>query len=85
MIPVFGLMYVGDGNIIDGMTVLTTNLPEKFDIMGGPNSSVPWTTLFTGMLIVNFYYWGTNQAIIQRALGAKTLQKDKKVCVLQHL
>lgn len=78
MIPVFGLMYVGDGNIIDGMTVLTTNLPEKFDIMGGPNSSVPWTTLFTGMLIVNFYYWGTNQAIIQRALGAKNLAEGQK-------
>ncbi|MEH6406641.1 MAG: solute:sodium symporter family transporter [Leeuwenhoekiella sp.] len=78
LIPVFGLMYVGDGNIIDGMTVLTTNLPEKFDILGGPNSSVPWTTLFTGMLIVNFYYWGTNQAIIQRALGAKNLAEGQK-------
>ncbi len=78
LIPIFGLMYVGDGNIIDGMTVLTTNLPEKFDILGGPNSSVPWPTLFTGMLIVNFYYWGTNQAIIQRALGAKNLAEGQK-------
>lgn len=78
LIPVFGLMYVGDGNMLDGMTILTTNLPEKFDILGGPNSSVPWTTLFTGMLIVNFYYWGTNQAIIQRALGAKNLAEGQK-------
>lgn len=78
LIPVFGLMAVGDGSIIEGMNVLTTNLPEKFDIMGGPNSSVPWTTLFTGMLIVNFYYWGTNQAIIQRALGAKNLAEGQK-------
>ncbi len=78
LIPIFGLMYVGDGNILDGMTVLTTNLPEKFDILGGPNSSVPWPTLFTGMLIVNFYYWGTNQAIIQRALGAKNLAEGQK-------
>ena len=78
LIPIFGLMAVGDGSIIDGMTVLTTNLPEKFEILGGPNSSVPWTTLFTGMLIVNFYYWGTNQAIIQRALGAKNLAEGQK-------
>jgi len=30
------------------------------------------------MLIVNFYYWGTNQAIIQRALGAKNLAEGQK-------
>ena len=78
LIPVFGLMAVGEGSVIEGMNVLTTNLPEKFEILGGPNSSVPWTTLFTGMLIVNFYYWGTNQAIIQRALGAKNLAEGQK-------
>jgi len=30
------------------------------------------------MVIVNFYYWGTNQAIIQRALGAKNLKEGQK-------
>src|SRR5690606_14752398 len=78
MIPVFGLMHVGDGNIVDGMDILTTNLPEKFNIIGSKTSSVPFWTLFTGMLIVNFYYWGTNQAIIQRALGAKNLVEGQK-------
>ncbi|MFD2827444.1 solute:sodium symporter family transporter [Leeuwenhoekiella polynyae] len=78
LIPVFGLMAVGDGSIIEGMNVLKTNLPEKFEILGGPDSSVPWTTLFTGMVIVNFYYWGTNQAIIQRTLGAKNLAEGQK-------
>lgn len=78
LIPVFGLMAVGGGSVFEGLNVVTTNLPEKFEILGGPNSSVPWTTLFTGMLIVNFYYWGTNQAIIQRALGAKNLAEGQK-------
>lgn len=78
LIPIFGLLYVGDGNIIDGMNVLTTELPEKFKIMGSKTSSVPFWTLFTGMLIVNFYYWGTNQAIIQRALAAKNLAEGQK-------
>ena len=78
LIPVFGLMAVGNGSVFEGLNVITTNLPEKFEILGGPNSSVPWTTLFTGMLIVNFYYWGTNQAIIQRALGAKNLAEGQK-------
>ena len=57
---------------------MTTALPEKFDIIGGEDSDVPFWTLFTGMVIVNFYYWGTNQAIIQRALGAKNLKEGQK-------
>lgn len=77
LIPVFGLMYIGDGNVFTGMNTLTTALPEKFNIIGGPESDVPFWTLFTGMLIVNFYYWGTNQAIIQRALGAKNLKEGQ--------
>ncbi|WP_298238984.1 solute:sodium symporter family transporter [uncultured Algibacter sp.] len=78
LIPIFGLMYIGDGNVFQGMDILTTNLPEKFSAIGSKTSSVPFWTLFTGMLIVNFYYWGTNQAIIQRALGAKNLVEGQK-------
>jgi len=82
LIPVFGLMYIGDGNVFTGLDMLTTALPEKFDIIGGPESDVPFMTLFTGMIIVNFYYWGTNQAIIQRALGAKSLKEGQKGLLL---
>lgn len=82
LIPIFGLMYIGDGNVFDGMSTLTTALPEKFNIIGGEDSSVPFWTLFTGMIIVNFYYWGTNQAIIQRALGAKNLKEGQKGLLL---
>ena len=77
LIPIFGLMKIGDGNVFSGLKILTTALPEKFDIIGGPDSDVPFWTLFTGMIIVNFYYWGTNQAIIQRALGAKNLKEGQ--------
>ena len=34
------------------------------------------------MIIVNFYYWGTNQAIIQRALGARNLKEGQKGLLL---
>ena len=77
LIPIFGLMKIGDGNVFRGLQTLTTALPEKFNIIGGPDSDVPFWTLFTGMIIVNFYYWGTNQAIIQRALGAKNLKEGQ--------
>ena len=82
LIPVFGLMYIGHGNMFTGLSTLTTALPEKFNIIGGEDSDVPFWTLFTGMIIVNFYYWGTNQAIIQRALGAKNLKEGQKGLLL---
>lgn len=33
---------------------------------------LPWTGVFTGLMCMHCYYWGTNQFIVQRALGAKS-------------
>lgn len=82
LIPVFGLMAIGDGNVLDGITVLTQSHPEKFKSLGGPESSIPIETIFTGMMLVQLFYWGTNQAIIQRALGAKNLKEGQKGLLL---
>lgn len=82
MIPVFGLMAVGDGNIVAGYTELKTALPHKFVAAGGSDSSIPFATIFTGMMLVQLFYWGTNQAIIQRALAAKNLQEGQKGLML---
>jgi solute:Na+ symporter, SSS family len=82
LIPIFGLMAIGDGNVLDGITVLTQSHPEKFKSLGGPESSIPIETIFTGMMLVQLFYWGTNQAIIQRALGAKNLKEGQKGLLL---
>ena len=34
--------------------------------------------MFTGLLLVNLYYWGTDQAIIQKGLAAKNLKEGQK-------
>ncbi len=78
LIPVFGLMYVGNGNVLEGISVLFDSHPEKFNSLGNSKSSVPIETIFTGMMLVQLFYWGTNQAIIQRALGAKNLKEGQK-------
>lgn len=82
LIPIFGLMLIGDGSIIDGLSILTTENPEKFKSMGGPTDPVPFYTIFTGMMLVQLFYWGTNQQIIQRALGAKNLKEGQKGLLL---
>ena len=34
--------------------------------------SLPWTGVFTGLMFMHCFYWGTNQFIVQRALGASS-------------
>ena len=82
LIPIFGLMLIGDGSILEGLSTLTTENPDKFKSMGGPTDPVPFYTIFTGMMIVQLFYWGTNQQIIQRALGAKDLKEGQKGLLL---
>lgn len=82
MIPIFGLLAIGEGNISEGISTLITSNPDKFKSMGGPEASVPFGTIFTGMMLVQLFYWGTNQAIIQRALGAKNLKEGQKGLLL---
>ena len=82
LIPVFGLIAIGDGSVLDGLAVLVTENPDKFKSMGGPTDPVPFYTIFTGMMLVQLFYWGTNQQIIQRALGAKNLQEGQKGLLL---
>lgn len=82
LIPIFGLMMIGDGNMLEGLSTLTSEHPEKFKSMGGPSDPVPFYTIFTGMMLVQLFYWGTNQQIIQRALGAKDLKEGQKGLLL---
>ena len=82
MIPVFGLTYVGDGSLWAGIETIYNHDPSKFKAMGGNDSAIPFSTLFTGMMLVQLFYWGTNQAIIQRALAAKNLVEGQKGLIL---
>jgi len=68
MIPVFGLLLIGDGNLSAGLSELWTSNPEKFDAIGSIDSTIPFSTIFTGMMISQIYYWGTNQSILQLSL-----------------
>ncbi|MCG9700307.1 solute:sodium symporter family transporter [Vibrio natriegens] len=79
MIPIFGLIVLGDGSFMEGLEVITTNATDKLQAVGAEDDpNVPFSTMFTGLLLVNLYYWGTDQAIIQRALGAKNLKEGQK-------
>lgn len=82
LITGFGLAAVGDGSILDGLTHITTEHPERLNSIGGPKQAVPFPTLFTGVMLINFFYWTTNQQIIQRTLGASSLAEGQKGVLL---
>lgn len=73
----------GDAGVLGGFTRLTTEFPEKFDMILSPESpyfkDLPGiSVILGGMWIMNLSYWGFNQYIIQRALAAKSVQEAQK-------
>ena len=82
LIPIFGLMLIGDGDLGAGLGILWDTNPEKFQMKGAVDSSIPFGTIFTGMMLAQIYYWGTNQSILQRVFGAKSLKEGQKGMLL---
>jgi SSS family solute:Na+ symporter len=60
------------------MKTITLDNPEKLNAIGSSDDGVPFGTIFTGMIFANLFYWGTNQYVIQRTLGAKSLAEGQK-------
>lgn len=58
---------------------ITRGVPaERLTMIGGPDSPIPFTTLFTGMIFIQICYWSTNQPITQKAMAAPTVREAQK-------
>ena len=82
-IPFLGLSALGDGSFFNGLSTLLNDKPEYLTVLTrtnleGRTVSVPWPTLFTGMMFIQVFYWSTNQVIVQRAMAAKSLAEGQK-------
>lgn len=85
IIPVFGLIALGKvngGSFAEGLNQVLTVNPEKLNAIGSATDPVPFSAIFTGMIFANLFYWGTNQVLIQRTLGAKNLKEGQKGVLL---
>ncbi|WP_425997515.1 sodium/sugar symporter [Caulobacter sp. DWR1-3-2b1] len=72
-----------EGGVVAGFNTLAERFPEKFDMILSRDNphykDLPGlSVLLGGMWIMNISYWGFNQYIIQRALGAKDLAEAQK-------
>ena len=72
----------GDGGIPAGATLLLEQQKERFNSVGGANTSVPFGTIFSGIFLLHLFYWTTNQQIIQRTFGASSLAEGQKGVLL---
>jgi len=62
--------------IIFGLAIIAE--PSHFDVIKPiDDEALPWPSLFTGVLIIGFYFWGTNQYITQRTLASRSLRQGQ--------
>ncbi len=81
LVVICGLHTLGaqsGGSVIAGLEEILTVEPEKLSAIGSSTDPVPFRTIFGGMVLANLFYWGTNQVLIQRTLGAKNLKEGQK-------
>jgi SSS family solute:Na+ symporter len=83
LITIFALGALGgEGGVGAGISRLIAEQGERFNSIGGRASSVPFGTVFSGILLLHLFYWTTNQQIIQRTLAASSLAEGQKGVLL---
>ena len=84
MITFFSLQLIAgsEGGFMSALAKIEAADPDAFQSLGTSDESTHWPTLFTGVLLLNFFYWTTNQQIIQRTFGAKNLAEGQKGVLL---
>ena len=76
-------MASGDGGVSEAFAKLKEEKPEHLrSVATDGGHYLHWSTLFTGVLLLNFFYWTTNQQIIQRTFAAKSLAEGQKGVLL---
>lgn len=68
------------GSVLEGWSNFKAQNAEKLHtILPKDDPELPWVAIFVGgMWIPNLFYWGMNQFITQRTLGAKSLSEGQK-------
>jgi SSS family solute:Na+ symporter len=58
---------------VGGISGLLEKQPEKFHVFfAASHPELPWSGVLSGLMVLHCYYWGTNQFIVQRTLGARS-------------
>ena len=74
-----GAVSIAAWNAVGGWDAVTAVTPEdKLSLIQPVGSEgMPWPGLITGVFLLGFYFWTTNQFMVQRVLGAKNLDHGR--------
>ena len=80
LVLVLALLHLGDGaGMLAGWNVFTEANADKLHVVRPLNDpEIPSLSLLTGLWIPVLFYWGLNQFIVQRTLGAGSLAEGQK-------
>lgn len=86
LVTIFSIIFLstalgGDSSFLDGLDKFLHTDPAMMNAVNEATSNEPWwpwPVILTGLTINNLYYWGCDQAIVQRAFGAKSLAHAQK-------
>ena len=83
LIAYFGFAALGgEDGFIAGWNRLYSEQSAMFNSIGRAKSSVPFGAVFSGIFLIQLFYWSSNQQIIQRTFGASSLAEGQKGIML---
>jgi len=78
-----GLRVLGHGSLIDGWHTTLTTVGDNVHLVRSINDpDWPWLAILPGSAIIGFWYWCTDQYIVQRVLAGKNQQESRRGTIL---
>ena len=82
LLAFFMFSEIGGWNTLRELDLATNGGKERFHLYNAAShEKLPWTGVLSGLMVLHFYYWGSNQFIVQRALAAKT-DKEARIGIV---
>ncbi len=78
-----GLRVLGHGNLLDGWHATLAAVGDNIHLVRSIHDpDWPWTAILPGSAIIGFWYWCTDQYIVQRVLAGKNQQESRRGTIL---
>jgi SSS family solute:Na+ symporter len=78
-----GLHVLGHGSLIDGWQATLTTVGNNVHLIRSVHDPVwSWTAVLPASAIIGFWYWCTDQYIVQRVLAGKNQQESRRGTIL---
>jgi SSS family solute:Na+ symporter len=78
-----GLGTLGHGNLIEGWKVMLASSGQNVHLVRSlSDPKFPWLAVLPGSAMIGFWYWCTDQYIVQRVLAGKNQQESRRGSIL---